>query len=398
MLYKNDEELKREVFENPGPEYRGTPFWAWNTKMTKEKVKFMTEVLKDMGMGGAHLHSRIGMNNVYLSEEFMDLIKTAHEEFKEKGMLTWLYDEDKWPSGYAGGYVTKDHRFRERFLVFSVNEDQDKERAGIKPHYGSWAIPIRGDRSKFLAKYEIRLNNGYLSSYRRLRKDEEAAPGTIVRYAFSEVCGDNPWFNNRSYVNVLDKSAIDEFIRITHEKYYAELGEDFGKDIPAIFSDEPQFPSKERLGYADDDRTVTLPYSNDFEEDFERRYGCSLLDHLPEIFWELEDGKYSEIRYKFHDFVCERFVEAFADNIGDWCRKHSILFTGHMMEEPWLQSQTAVLGEAMRSYRGFDIPGIDMLCDRREFTTAKQAESAAHQIGAPGVMSELYGVTGYNFD
>ena len=52
----------------------------------------------------------------------------------------------------------------------------------------------------------------------------------------------------------------------------------------------------------------------------------------------------------------------------------------------------------MRSYRGFGLPGIDMLCDRREFTTAKQAQSASHQTGAPGVLSELYGVTGYCFD
>ncbi len=39
-----------------------------------------------------------------------------------------------------------------------------------------------------------------------------------------------------------------------------------------------------------------------------------------------------------------------------------------------------------------------MLCDRREFTTAKQAQSAAHQFGYPGVLSELYGVTNWDFD
>ena len=37
-------------------------------------------------------------------------------------MLTWLYDEDRWPSGYGGGYVTKDSRYRMRFLVFSPEE------------------------------------------------------------------------------------------------------------------------------------------------------------------------------------------------------------------------------------------------------------------------------------
>lgn len=69
-----------------------------------------------------------------------------------------------------------------------------------------------------------------------------------------------------------------------------------------------------------------------------------------------------------------------------------------MMEEPTLRSQTAALGEAMRSYRSFDLPGIDMLCAYFEYTTAKQAQSAVHQYGYEGMLSELYGVTGWDFD
>lgn len=34
------------------------------------------------------------------------------------------------------------------------------------------------------------------------------------------------------------------------------------------------------------------------------------------------------------------------------------------------KKEAAALGEAMRSYRSFHIPGIDMLCDWRELTTA----------------------------
>ena len=52
--------------------------------------------------------------------------------------------------------------------------------------------------------------------------------------------------------------------------------------------------------------------------------------------------------------------------------------TGHMYEEPTLHSQTAVIGEAMRSYRKFQIPGVDMLSDWLEYSTAKQAQSAVH--------------------
>jgi hypothetical protein len=74
------------------------------------------------------------------------------------------------------------------------------------------------------------------------------------------------------------------------------------------------------------------------------------------------------------------------------------MLTGHMLHEPTLASQTMGIGEAMRAYRSFQLPGIDMLCNWKEFTTAKQAQSAVHQYGREGMLSELYGVTGWDFD
>ena len=68
------------------------------------------------------------------------------------------------------------------------------------------------------------------------------------------------------------------------------------------------------------------------------------------------------------------------------------------MAEPTLGSQTGKVGDALRGLRGFQLPGIDMLCDRMELTTAKQAETIAHQYARPGVLSELYGVTAWDYD
>ena len=92
------------------------------------------------------------------------------------------------------------------------------------------------------------------------------------------------------------------------------------------------------------------------------------------------------------------FATSFSDKIGKWCHKNGIAFTGHFMEEPWLLSQMRAIGEAMRNYRELDIPGIDMLCNRKEFTTAKQAQSVVHQCGRRCMMSEEYGVTGWDYD
>lgn len=62
-----------------------------------------------------------------------------------------------------------------------------------------------------------------------------------------EVSGDTPWFNNQAYVNTLDKNAINQFIEITHQEYYKRFADEFGKTIPAIFTDEPQTCHKEVL-------------------------------------------------------------------------------------------------------------------------------------------------------
>jgi len=106
MLYQKNaaEKLDDALFQNPTSEYRGAPFWAWNCKLSKEILLEQIEALKQMGFGGFHMHSRSGMATPYLSDEFMSLIMTCIQKAEEEDMLSWLYDEDRWPSGAAGGY------------------------------------------------------------------------------------------------------------------------------------------------------------------------------------------------------------------------------------------------------------------------------------------------------
>ena len=192
---------------------------------------------------------------------------------------------------------------------------------------------------------------------------------------------------------------MQRFIDITYEAYNntPELKKEFGKSIPSIFTDEPQYTRMQTLPTPFSQADVVMPWTDDLEETFTAAYGCSLLDALPEVLWELPEGV-SAVRYYFHDHVTERFAQAFADRCGNWCREHGLKLTGHLVEEPSLYSQTACIGEAMRSYRSLDLPGIDMLCDSVEITTAKQTQSAVHQFGYEGMVSELYGVTGWDFD
>ena len=108
MLYPKNQtvKLQDELFQSPTSEYRGTPFWAWNGKLDKEELERQIDIFLKMGLGGFHMHVRTGMDSPYLDEEFMDYIRFCVESAKEKEMLAWLYDEDRWPSGTAGGKVT----------------------------------------------------------------------------------------------------------------------------------------------------------------------------------------------------------------------------------------------------------------------------------------------------
>ena len=56
-----------------------------------------------MGFGGYHMHVRSGMDTPYLSPEFMSLVHACVDKAESEHMLAWLYDEDRWPSGFAGG-------------------------------------------------------------------------------------------------------------------------------------------------------------------------------------------------------------------------------------------------------------------------------------------------------
>ncbi|MCI7381084.1 MAG: glycosyl hydrolase [Hungatella hathewayi] len=390
---QSEKEFSDSVFQDPPAEYRGTPFWSWNTKLEKGRLKEQIGVFEEMGMGGFHIHSRIGLDTEYLGTEFLEDIRFCIDYAKEKGMRCWLYDEDKWPSGYGGGRVTVNSGYKNKFLLFSPERKPDGYMRQREPKELN-RLAVAGE-GRLIARYNVILKNGRLFEYQRL-SDIDGDTGNTW-YAYLVIAEESPWFNNQSYVDTLNKKAIQEFVNQVHKRYYDAFGDEFSKMIPAIFTDEPQFSRKDCFSFAEGKEELKIPFTDDLEQGFQETYGRSLLDGLPELFWELPAGV-SKIRYLYHDYVAERFAEAYGDTIGDWSREHNILLTGHMMEEPELGSQTRTLGEAMRQYRSFGLPGVDMLADYREYTTVKQAQSASHQYGCPGVLSELYGVTNWDFD
>ena len=75
MLYKKNQtsSLDPKLFQNPTSEYRGTPFWAWNCKVSKEDVDRTLIALKMMGDTAAAFEMEA-------REFFQRLIDTIKEE------------------------------------------------------------------------------------------------------------------------------------------------------------------------------------------------------------------------------------------------------------------------------------------------------------------------------
>lgn len=104
------------------------------------------------------------------------------------------------------------------------------------------------------------------------------------------------------------------------------------------------------------------------------------------------------------------------ENLRKWCNNHSLKASGHLVMEDTLKSQILRAGATMPYYKYFDIPGIDVLTGRMEWTdapihpeneldmrsmlyaTTLQCVSAAYQAGKEYILSEMYGCISENMN
>ncbi|MBQ7520101.1 MAG: hypothetical protein IJU12_07265, partial [Clostridia bacterium] len=209
-----------EEFEAPSREYRATPFWGWNGDLQPEELCRQIEVFQKMGFGGFHMHARAGLVTPYLSDAFMRCVKACCEKARQMDMLAWLYDEDRYPSGAAGGIVTADPAFTRRFLRMTPYANGDPRANEARQGYP------RMQDSRLLAIYDIILNeNGCLSGSRRIASAGEAIGQAWYAYFECFPASEGP---RQSYVDTLNPKAIEAFAHVTHDRYRETVGQYFG--------------------------------------------------------------------------------------------------------------------------------------------------------------------------
>lgn len=376
-------EERQKLFENPTSPYRGKPFWSWNGKLEEAELKRQIDVMKEMGFGGFFMHSRTGLETEYLGDEWFRLINECADYGNDKKMEAWLYDEDRWPSGSAGGLATENPRYRAMFIEMNIFCKKE------------WSDSCRS--AETAGVFACRLNDGIFSEKRKLAEGNELEEGetaVLFKTRYS-VCNDN--YNGFSYLNTMDREAVEKFIEITHEKYRENCKDRLGKEIFGIFTDEPH-----RGGVFTcfaEGAVNAAPYTPGMFEQFETRFGYSLKENLPELFLRRKKGEMSRVTRDYFELCQELFLECFAIPVAQWCRKNHMIFTGHVLHEDSLCCQAVMQGSLMRFYEYMDYPGMDLLGEFKTcYWAAKQVDSVARQLKKEWVLSELYGCTGWQMN
>lgn len=339
----------RALFAEPPVEFRPAPFWSWNDKLDAAELCRQIDLMKQAGLGGFFMHSREGLRTEYMSQEWLDLVRICVEHAANVGIKAWLYDEDKWPSGFAGGRLVRDnpdtrHRFLLRFPT------------------GSRDVP-QGPDARLLGE-----RDGW-------QYHEVPGPSGI------------DWFNGTSYTDVSDPAVTDAYLSSTHEVYRQIVGGHFGQVIPGVFTDEPCW------AHVDFGPHGALAWTRHFPGKFRELKGYDLLDHLPSLFEQRED--YRAVRFDYRDVLTRLFRDGFTRRYAGWCDANQLVLTGHFMREDGLADQAAWIGSAMAHLVHMHWPGVDHLGRQTLLHfTQKQVASAASQAGCERVLCETFGASG----
>ncbi len=377
-----------ERFREPPNEYREVPFWSWNEYLDPEELVRQVALMDEAGWGGFFMHARVGLLTAYMGPQWMACVRACVDAARERGLRAWLYDEDKWPSGFAGGLSVAGHpAYRSQYLVCKVDD---------RPALAAERI----------ATFAARQVGGRLVDVRPAGAPDLAGEADrVIQFYPQAMPLGFEWFNGYAYLDVLNPDAVRAFLESTHVVYARAVGQDFGATVPGIFTDEPGllYGGREARGQP------VIPWTDGFLAYFRARNGYDLLPHLPALFFDgLDAGDCDArldtcaVRYDYWRTVTERFLDSYTRQVYEWCTAHGLAYTGHYNAEDTLLSQIPWLGAAMPHYAYMHIPGIDKLgrqinAHAGTVLTVKQLDSVACQLGKPRTLCENYGCSGQDF-
>jgi len=366
-----DAESVRAMFAQPPREYSTSPLWVWNDMLTEEEVLGALRDLAKQGLRQVFVHPRPGLMTPYLSDDWFRLWKAVLAEANKLDMNIWIYDENSYPSGFAGGLVP----------------EAMPESRGLGLAIRKTKLPGLPDDST-VAVFQ-RAGDDFKDVTKSARKGKNLPEGEYLTASIQHSVP-SPWFGGKYYVDLLRPGVTQKFLELTLDAYLREIGDEFGKRMPGSFTDEPHLAP-----------AGNFHWTPDLPEAFQKRWRYSLLENLPSLAENVGDWK--RVRHNYYQVLLDLFIERWAKPYFEYCRQHGIEFTGHYWEHEWPNTGSAPDNMAMYAWQ--QRPGIDMLFNQYgeschgQFGNVRavmELASAANQLGCKRTLCETYGGSGWD--
>lgn len=358
-------------FADPPRQYSTAPLWVWNDMLSEQLVVSTLRDLAAQKIKQAFVHPRPGLMTPYLGRDWFRLWKVALQQAEKLDMNLWIYDENSYPSGFAGGLVPR-----------------------AMPHARGMGLRIKEEKQpgtfnqNVLAVFRKINANQIENVTEQLRSGAHLPEGTYY-IAEKQFAGTSSWYGGTWYVNLLTEGVTEKFLDVTFEPYRQHLGQHFGKRIPGSFTDEPRI------------NPAGLPWCNDLPQLFQKRWGYDLRDNLPSLIRPI--GDWAKVRHNYYQLLSDLLVKRWAKPYYQYCQKNNLQFTGHYWEHEW--PNTNIVPDNMAMYAWQHLPGIDTLCNQYNTGThaqfgnvraVKELSSVANQLGLTRTLCEAYGAAGWD--
>ena len=365
-----DSTQAKKLFANPPREYSTGPLWVWNDLLTDGQIRSTLRDLAKQQVKQVWVHPRPGLMTPYLAPEWFHLWDVALDEARRLDMNVWIYDENSYPSGFAGGWVPElMPEARGRGLKLTESK--------TAPKWSDNLIAV------------LRVNGDTSENVSAKVKGGESLPEGRYFIATLLRAEDRAWTADHPYVDLMYPGVAEKFLDVTLEAYRKHFGPEFGKRIPGSFTDEPELRP-----------AGGLPWTADFPEQFQKRWGYDLLTSLPSLIAEV--GDWRRVRHNYFATQLELFIERWAKPYFDYCAKNNLEFTGHYWEHEWPRCVGVPDNMAMSAWQ--QRPGIDTLMNQYAENThaqfgnvraCREINSLANQFGRRTLV-ELYGAGGWD--